>query len=373
MDELASHVDVRGDADSVYALAAAVPQWASFLPHYRYVRVLQDPTTPPGQQTVAMSAWRGWIPLTWRSHLELRPAEGRIFFRHIGGGAKGMAVEWRLEERDGVTRATITHDLTHLVYRLVASRLGHFVLGEQLINPVAGQTLATMKQWVEAGATSANEAARLAARETPRWPGRLARWSWLPWVAWLGVNAVQSRRARATLSTTGEERAIDEPIGARQLHIAALAATFALLPPPSPGGQSSRSGFLRLLAVIGVGTETIGFGLAFWARATLGRYWTGRVALTADQPLVQSGPYQIVRHPLYTGLLAAVLGQALMLGRPRGLAAFILLIAAYRRKVGYEEAALQRRFEKGYEEYSATTPAFIPRLPRTRHSRSRSS
>jgi protein-S-isoprenylcysteine O-methyltransferase Ste14 len=86
------------------------------------------------------------------------------------------------------------------------------------------------------------------------------------------------------------------------------------------------------------------------------------VALTRDQPLVRSGPYRLVRHPLYTGLLAAVLGQAIVLGRPRGLAAFLILIAAYRRKVSYEETTLRRRFDKGYEEYSATTPAFIPRL-----------
>jgi len=64
MEELSSHVDVRGDIDHVYALAAAVPRWAEFLPHYRYVRVIEDARMPPGQQTVAMSAWRGWLPLT---------------------------------------------------------------------------------------------------------------------------------------------------------------------------------------------------------------------------------------------------------------------------------------------------------------------
>ncbi len=361
MEELASHVDVRGDIEQVYALAAAVPRWAEFLPHYRYVRVIDDPRTPPGQQTVAMSAWRGWIPLTWRSHLELRPAERRILFRHVGGGAKGMAVAWQLAARDGVTRATITHDLTHLAHRIVASPLGHYVLGEQLINPVAGLTLATMRRWVEAGAASPGEAAALAARQAPRWRSRLARWSWLPWLAWLGVNAVQGRRARAALAAVGEARVTDEPAGARQIHLAALVATFALLAPPSPGAMGAGVRLPRALAMVGLGTEIVGFGLAFWARATLGRYWTGRVALTADQPLVRSGPYRLVRHPLYTGLLAAVLGQALILGRPRGLAAFLVLVAAYRRKVGYEEAALRRRFGEGYGAYAEAVPPFLPR------------
>jgi protein-S-isoprenylcysteine O-methyltransferase Ste14 len=360
MEELTSHVDVRGDIDHLYALASAVPHWAEFLPHYRYVRVIEDDSAPSGQLTVAMSAWRGWLPLTWRSHLALRPAERRILFRHVGGGAQGMAVEWQLTEHDGVARAMITHDLTSLAHRLVASPLGHYVLGRQLINPVAGRTLATMKRWVEAGAASPDEAAALSAREAPKWRARLARWSWLPWLAWLGANAVQGRRATTALAVTGQARMTDEPVGARQLHLAALAASFALLVPPAPGTTIAARG--RLAPMLGLSLEAAGFALAGWARASLGRYWTGRVALTADQPLVRTGPYRYVRHPLYAGLLAAVLGQALVLGRPRGMAAFALLTAAYRRKVSYEEAALRRHFGEAYDEYAAVVPAFLPRV-----------
>lgn len=360
MEELASHVDVRGDIEHLYALAAAVPRWAEFLPHYRYVRVIDDDSTPPGQQTVAMSAWRGWLPLTWRSYLELRPAERRLLFRHVGGGARGMAVEWRLEQHDGVARATITHDLSRLAYRIVASPLGHYVLGRQMINPVAGRTLATMRRWVEAGATSPDHAAALAAREAPKWQARLARWSWLPWLAWLGANAVQGRRASTALAATGEQRVTDEPVGARQLHLAALGVAFALLAPPAPDAPLAARG--RLVPTLGLVLEGAGFALAGWARARLGRYWTGRVVLTPEQPLVRTGPYRLVRHPLYAGLLAAMLGQALVLGRLRGLAAFAILAAAYRRKVDYEEAALRRHFGEEYDEYAAMVPAFLPRI-----------
>lgn len=364
MKGLESHVEVRGDIDHLYTLAAAVPRWAAFLPHYRYVRLIDDPSTPPGQRTVAMSAWRGWIPLTWRSYLEVRPAEHRILFRHVGGGAKGMAVEWHLTERDGTTQAVITHDLTHLAYRLVASPLGHYALGQQLINPVAGRTLATMKRWVEAGATSPEDAAKLAARQAPKWRAGWARRSWLPWLVWLGVNVVQARRARAALAATGEERMTDEPRGARQVHIAALATAFALLAPPSPGDTAPGLSPARVLTALGLSTEVLGFGLAFWARTVLGRYWTGHVALTPDQQLVRSGPYRFARHPLYSGLLAAVLGQALVLGRPRGLVAFLVLVLAYRRKVGYEEASLRRHFGGAYDDYAIRTPAFLPQFPK---------
>ena len=364
MGEMLSHVDVRGDIDHLYTLVAAVPRWAEFLPHYRYVRVIEDGGAPPEQQTVAMSAWRGWIPLTWRSHLEVRPEERRIIFRHIGGGARGMAVEWRLTQGDGISRATIAHDLTNLAYRIVASRLGQYVLGEQLINPVAGRTLETMKRWVEAGADSPDAAAALAAREAPRWPAQLARWSWLPWLGWLGVNMLQGRYAHATLDYAGRARVVDEPPNARRTHLVALAGTFTLLAPPSPGAHMSGPRYSRLLAAMGLVVEMAGFATAFWARATLGRYWTGRVALTDDQPLLRTGPYRYVRHPLYTGLLAAVLGQAVVLARPRGFAAFVLLAFAYRRKVGYEEDALQRHFGTEYAQYAATVPPFLPTVTR---------
>ena len=152
----------------------------------------------------------------------------------------------------------------------------------------------------------------------------------------------------------------DEPAGARQLHLAAFATTFALLAPPAPGTPIAARG--HLVPALGLALEGAGFALASWARATLGRYWTGRVALTAAQPLVRTGPYRYVRHPLYAGLLAGVLGQALVLGRPRGLAACALLAMAYHRKIGYEEAALRRHFRGEYDAYAATVPALLPHL-----------
>lgn len=143
---------------------------------------------------------------------------------------------------------------------------------------------------------------------------------------------------------------------ARRHHLAAFAGTFALLAPPAPGGVAAASA--GLVPAVGLSLEVAGFALAGWARATLGRHWAGRVALTADQPLVHTGPYRLVRHLLYVGLLAAVLGQAL-----------VLLAAAYRRTVGYEEAALRRHFGTAYEDYAATIPMLLPARPRGTPSR----
>ena len=133
-------IDVRGDIERLYTLAADVPHWAEFLPHYRYVEVL---ATNGPQRTVVMAARRGWMPLRWTSVLELVPDERRIIFQHIGGAARGMYVEWRIEQVADTVRATITHDLDRLANRIVATPLGRHILTHWFIDPVAGKTLRT--------------------------------------------------------------------------------------------------------------------------------------------------------------------------------------------------------------------------------------
>jgi len=147
--QTAISIDVRGDGARLYALAAAVPHWADFLPHYRYVRVLR--ANGP-QRTVAMSARRGWMPISWKSILELIPEERRVIFQHVGGMARGMYVEWRIESRaDGSVRATITHDLSRLTNPIVAWPLGRYILTHHFIDPVASRTLDCMKHLIESG------------------------------------------------------------------------------------------------------------------------------------------------------------------------------------------------------------------------------
>jgi protein-S-isoprenylcysteine O-methyltransferase Ste14/ribosome-associated toxin RatA of RatAB toxin-antitoxin module len=193
----------------------------------------------------------------------------------------------------------------------------------------------------------------------------LRRLSWLPWLLWLALNGVQSRVNRQRRGRTGATQVVNEPPRARQQHLAALAGAAVLLLPGSPLGPVDRR-WLPARArwrAPGFALELLGLALATWARATLGQHWTGRVALTADQPLITGGPYRLARHPLYTGLLAAALGTAVVQGQLRGLAGIALLVAAYRRKVGYEESALHEHFGEQYAGYAATVSAFVPRIP----------
>ena len=106
----------------------------------------------------------------------------------------------------------------------------------------------------------------------------------------------------------------------------------------------------------------IAAGLAFavWARAHLGRNWSGAVTVKQGHELVRSGPYAYLRHPIYAGLLAAVLGTALASGTVHAALAFAIIAAALLWKVRTEEAFMRATFPGEYERYRAAVPALIP-------------
>jgi protein-S-isoprenylcysteine O-methyltransferase Ste14 len=110
-------------------------------------------------------------------------------------------------------------------------------------------------------------------------------------------------------------------------------------------------GFLMVLA---------GLAFAVWARTHLGRNWSGTVTVKEDHELVCSGPYAIVRHPIYAGLLLAMLGTAIVLDEWRGLVAFCFLSAAFLLKLRREERFMAESFPDTYPGYRARVPALIP-------------
>src|SRR5574340_899565 len=97
---------MQAPPDRVFRLASNIAEWPRLLPHYRWVRVLEDDGT---RRLARMSARRSWIPTWWTSVQQLEPAQRRIRYAHTGGITTGMDVEWRLSEENGGTRAIITH------------------------------------------------------------------------------------------------------------------------------------------------------------------------------------------------------------------------------------------------------------------------
>lgn len=110
----------------------------------------------------------------------------------------------------------------------------------------------------------------------------------------------------------------------------------------------------------GVGLETAGLAFAIWARRHLGQHWSGEITIKVDHELIQTGPYRLVRHPIYTGLLTMCLGTALLTGERLALLGLAMVFYAYYRKTRLEEANLNIVFGPRYDAYRSKTSAIIP-------------
>jgi protein-S-isoprenylcysteine O-methyltransferase Ste14 len=104
-----------------------------------------------------------------------------------------------------------------------------------------------------------------------------------------------------------------------------------------------------------------GIGLRFWSFQTLGQYFTFTVQTSEDQPVVSAGPYRVIRHPGYSGILLSIVGLGLIFGN---WASVIILTVAfatgliYRIKV--EEVALSRDLGGRYQAYAKKRKRLIP-------------
>jgi len=116
-----------------------------------------------------------------------------------------------------------------------------------------------------------------------------------------------------------------------------------------------------VLATIGTLVFACGIALAVWARLHLGRNWGMPMTQRAEPELVTSGPYRFVRHPIYTGLLTAMLGTALV-DNLLGLIVVAVLVAYFYYCGTIEERNLTATFPTAYPEYRSRTKMLIPFL-----------
>jgi protein-S-isoprenylcysteine O-methyltransferase Ste14 len=114
------------------------------------------------------------------------------------------------------------------------------------------------------------------------------------------------------------------------------------------------------LEAAGVAVTAVGLGFAIWARVHLGANWSGEVTVKQDHELVRSGPYAVVRHPIYTGLSLAFLGTAIAFGEWRALLALALAVGSFWYKLRIEERVMRETFGPAYDAYARDVRALIP-------------
>jgi protein-S-isoprenylcysteine O-methyltransferase Ste14 len=110
------------------------------------------------------------------------------------------------------------------------------------------------------------------------------------------------------------------------------------------------------------GTLLVAAGLLFagWARWHLGRNWSGNVTVKEGHTLIRSGPYRLVRHPIYSGMLLALFGTALAIASARGFIGMALILIGFLLKLQVEEARMGETFPADYADYCRRTARLIP-------------
>ena len=118
-----------------------------------------------------------------------------------------------------------------------------------------------------------------------------------------------------------------------------------------------------LLAWAMTGLVALGLAFTWWARITLGSLWSGSVVRKEGQAVVRSGPYGLVRHPIYTGIILAGFAFAIQLAMPANLLGAGLLAVGFWLKARLEERFLSAELGPAYADYRAHTPMLTPFWP----------
>src|SRR6266513_3500604 len=114
------------------------------------------------------------------------------------------------------------------------------------------------------------------------------------------------------------------------------------------------------LAWIGVVLCIVGLAFCIWARFTLGRNWSGVVTLKGGHELISNGPYALVRHPIYTGLLTMFVATVIVLGHVAGIIAMPFVFVSLWIKLRHEEKLMLKQFPEQYAAYQRRVKRIIP-------------
>jgi protein-S-isoprenylcysteine O-methyltransferase Ste14 len=189
----------------------------------------------------------------------------------------------------------------------------------------------------------------------PLRPDVLLRWIWLAWLIAWWTAAVWSSRA------------VNRPGLGRQLLFRALVIAGAVLLFGVKMSDSSmgRVGWKPTLpaALPFIVLALAGLGFTWWARLHIGTLWSSGVTRKADHRVVDTGPYGIVRHPIYTGVITAALATAFVPFTPVTILGAGLIAAGFYVKARVEERFLREELgADAYDAYARRVPMLVPRL-----------
>lgn len=174
-------------------------------------------------------------------------------------------------------------------------------------------------------------------------------------VAWMGSELVLSWVMR-----TGKEESGDRDNGTLTVIYAAtvssitMATVIAVLS-EFPIWRTAEARYVGMSIIVS------GMALRIWSMAMLGRFFTYNVAVRDGHQLVRSGPYRVLRHPSYSGLLLSFVGYGIALNNWLSLiVVFLPVFVAFIRRISIEETVLSEHFGDLYTDYKRCTWRLIP-------------
>jgi protein-S-isoprenylcysteine O-methyltransferase Ste14 len=184
-------------------------------------------------------------------------------------------------------------------------------------------------------------------------PDRLVLFSWCLLAAYWLIAGFRVKRT-----------AKHEPSGERMVHILFMVVGALLLYEPNLPWAFLYRRFLPddvRLGWFGAIVAFLGALFAVWARWTIGKDWSAEVQIKQGHELIRTGPYRMIRHPIYTGLLVAVVGTSIVTAQVRSLLGLLIILFGFIRKAKKEESFLSAEFGPAFAEHRRRTGFFLPR------------
>jgi len=170
------------------------------------------------------------------------------------------------------------------------------------------------------------------------------------WAVFMIVWAVTSLQTKASV-----QRANSGGVAAR-VSMMVIVFLFAMA---MKRGWLSQIVFPYPVQLLGVALTALGVGFAVWARMALGSNWGMPMTVRENPELVTGGPYAFARHPIYTGVIFALVGSALVMG-PSWFVIFVFMVAYFVISARREERDMVERFPEAYPAYRARTRMLVP-------------
>ena len=172
------------------------------------------------------------------------------------------------------------------------------------------------------------------------------------WVSWL-------------LAALWSDRSVERPPASSQilyrvLAIAGMLLLFGIYRPGYGWDRPLWHGGLPL-NVVAIAAAIAGFAFTWWARIHIGRLWSSSVTRKSNHQIIDTGPYGIVRHPIYSGITLAAFATAAMRGTPLAFAGAAIMTAGWYLKARLEETFLRAQLgAQQYATYASRVPMLVP-------------